>query len=492
MDIDEIRETGDKFSEELEEELYKTHAGLKAESNVSAIYERYPDLSSSQTVNLVRTSVREAPEGEKRRLEFLREFVSGNFIEGELKGLTDRILTFQSRAEVQLDGEKVPYRTAPILLANEGNRERRAAIDRAYNSATAQMNPLLRESLDKAHQIAHDWGYEDYIALCEDLSGMDLRKLCDDMEEFLSRTEDMYTDVLSWHLKSRLGIRRDDAKKHDLAYLFRAPQYDPLFPQEDMLKRMEGFVSDMGIDPRAGGNITLDIEPRRGKSPRAFCSPIKIPERIVLVITPKGGQDDYRAFLHELGHALHFGHTLSELPFEYRRLGDNSVTEGYAMLFDHLLLNGLWLRGTMEMKDTLNFLQFIYFNELYMLRRYAAKLKYELILHSNEGVRDGSEYREILTDACKVEYPAEMYLADVDPGFYCARYLRAWLLCYRLGEHLTQNFDEDWFRNPKAGILLKDLWGRGQENRAEEIPEILGAGDLKIDPIIERMEAVYT
>ena len=39
--------------------------------------------------------------------------------------------------------------------------------------------------------------------------------------------------------------------------------------------------------------------------------------------------------MHELGHALHFAYARAELPFEYRWLGDNSVTEGYAMLFDH-------------------------------------------------------------------------------------------------------------------------------------------------------------
>ena len=41
--------------------------------------------------------------------------------------------------------------------------------------------------------------------------------------------------------------------------------------------------------------------------------------------------------LHELGHALHFANMSRALPFEFRWLGDNSVTEGYAMLFDHRL-----------------------------------------------------------------------------------------------------------------------------------------------------------
>ena len=58
---------------------------------------------------------------------------------------------------------------------------------------------------------------------------------------------------------------------------------------------------------------------------------------------PHGGQTDYNTLLHELGHALHFGYMREDYPFEYRWLGDNSVTEAYAMLFDHRMLNREWL-----------------------------------------------------------------------------------------------------------------------------------------------------
>src|SRR5205085_9560255 len=57
----------------------------------------------------------------------------------------------------------------------------------------------------------------------------------------------------------------------------------------------------------------------------------------LLVMRPHGGQTDWNTFLHELGHALHFAYMRPDLPYEYRWLGDNSVTEGYAMLFDHLM-----------------------------------------------------------------------------------------------------------------------------------------------------------
>ena len=62
------------------------------------------------------------------------------------------------------------------------------------------------------------------------------------------------------------------------------------------------------------------------------------------------------------------------------------------------------------------------------LRRYAAKLAYELELHGGERPLDEMPalYSRLLGDAVGVEWPAATYLADVDAGYYAANYLRAW------------------------------------------------------------------
>ena len=49
-----------------------------------------------------------------------------------------------------------------------------------------------------------------------------------------------------------------------------------------------------------------------------------------------GGREDYAALFHEGGHAEHYANVDAELPFEFRHLGDNSVTESYAFLLEHL------------------------------------------------------------------------------------------------------------------------------------------------------------
>lgn len=318
---------------------------------------------------------------------------------------------------------------------------------------------------------------------------MPLGALQETTGRFLAATGDMYGDVLSFYATRRLGLPVGDLEKHDLAYLGRASDFDRLFPREDMVPTVLTFVRRMGVDPSAGGRIHLDIEPRPTKSPRAFCSAVRVPHEVYLVIRPSGGVDDYRSFLHELGHALHFGHTDSSLAWEERALGDNSVTETYAMLFDHLLHNPVWLRKVAGVTDTAPLVQHASFIELMMLRRYSAKLAYELELHAIESLGGRAElYRDLLSGATKVRYTTAHYLADVDPLFYCARYLRAWMLQAEAAALLTERFDEDWFVNPRAGTYLKELWMRGQGLSAEELSGQFGASRLTMDRLQRTLE----
>ena len=110
-----------------------------------------------------------------------------------------------------------------------------------------------------------------------------------------------------------------------------------------MVPALEATLSDFGVDLHAQRNVELDLEDRPNKTPRAFCVPIEIPDRVVLVIKPQGGPDDWRALFHEAGHTEHFAHTSAALTVEERRLGDNAVTEGWAMLLEHLTIEPAWL-----------------------------------------------------------------------------------------------------------------------------------------------------
>src|SRR5439155_16414818 len=118
--------------------------------------------------------------------------------------------------------------------------------------------------------------------------------------------------------------------------------------RDRMMPALEATLEGLGIDLRSQRNVELDVEQREKKSPRAFCAPIEVPDRVVLVIQPIGGVDDWRALFHEAGHTEHFANTSAELSVEERRLGDNAVTEGWAMLLEHLTADPTWLTRRLD------------------------------------------------------------------------------------------------------------------------------------------------
>ena len=81
------------------------------------------------------------------------------------------------------------------------------------------------------------------------------------------------------------------------------------FPADRMLPALRGTLSGLGIDLDSQRNVHLDVEERPTKSPRAFCAPIEIPDKVMLVIQPQGGPDDWYALFHEAGHTEHFAFT---------------------------------------------------------------------------------------------------------------------------------------------------------------------------------------
>jgi hypothetical protein len=217
--------------------------------------------------------------------------------------------------------------------------------------------------------------------------------------------------------------------------------------------------------------VLVDAERRPTKSPRAFCAAVRVPDEVHLVIPPIGGRDDYEALMHEAGHAYHYAHVDRALPFEDRCLGDNSVTEGYAFLLQHLVSDPLWLGDVTGLPDPEPVLAFSRASRIVFLRRYCAKLGYELTLHADgrAPAEHAADYSERLGRAVRVDWPPETWLSDVDPFFYAARYLRAWAFETRLRRLFAERFGERWFAEPEAGALLRSLWARGQASTADEL-----------------------
>jgi len=478
VDLDSVSKEMEHFHWEKEREFYLNWSGLKDEMNLSSIYEKYRHLFSEDLILDIKAERQRASGDQDRRLRYLQQFLVSNHLDMAVKELTDKFETMETQETVRVDSEEIPFRFAAVKIANEPDRAVRGKIYAARNSVIERINVILKERIRKLHETARKLGYEDYVALYGDIKRIDLYGLQQAMRDFIHRTDRLYKKKIGEFVRTRLGIELKAAEKHDISYLFRGRELDSYFKKEEMIKTLKHTLKDIGIKLNEQKNLHLDTVERPKKSPRAFVAAIKVPDDVKLVVMPIGGYDDYTTLFHEVGHAEHFGSVDPGLQLEYKYLGDNSVTEGFAFLFEYLVHDKNWLATHIQIDRLGEYLDFAYLNRLFFLRRYGAKLFYELKLHRNSLEGMGGAYKTTLEETLKFIHPRSHYLSDVDDGFYCAQYLRAWILETQLRAFLKDRFGEKWFNSLAAGRFLKDLWSKGQKYDAVEIAQTLGYDGL--------------
>jgi hypothetical protein len=482
-EIDAISADADRFIAEMDEETYLHFSGQKETYELGPIYERHERLTQLDTALALGASV----DGDRRRRElwkFACEGYLGNFVSEE----AERVAELEATLTATVDGEEIPYRMLKPRLMNEEDRERRTRIEAARNELTEEhLNALELQAAQVVQRETQRLGAANQAELYRNF-GFQLDDLAEQCRRFLAETEDLWEQAGDRFFRSRVGLGLDEIARFDVGRAWRGAEWDAAFPPERMLPALEGTLADLGIDLRTQEGVELDLEERPNKDPRAFCSPIEVPGRVILVMKPQGGPDDWRALFHEAGHTEHFAHTDASLSPEERRLGDNAVTEGWAMLLEHVTIDPVWLERQLDFPRPYEFAAEGATQLLWIVRRYCAKLLYELEFHTAEDLTAlRPRYVELLSDATKVEPAAADYLNDIDDGFYASQYLRAWALEAQLRAYLRERFGNAWFSQREAGSLLRELWAEGQKPTADQLLHEVSGEKLELAAVGDRI-----
>jgi hypothetical protein len=479
--LDSLREDADRFIAELDEEAYLHFAGHKDTYDLVPIYERHAELTELETALSIGASVN-GGRAIRELWRFACEGYLGNFVKQE----EEQIAEAETKT-VTVDGEEIAYRDLRSRTMNADDRAVRERLEHARNEATQEHNELYIRKHQVVHRETERLGAPTYTELYRRFQ-YPLDDLGEQCRAFLDSTERLWEEAGDRLFRNRIGLGLREIRRWDVSRVWRAAQWDAAFPKDRMLPALEATLADFGVDLYAQKNVELDLEDRPNKSPRAFCVPIEVPERVVLVIKPLGGPDDWRALFHEAGHTEHFAHTSPSLSVEERRLGDNAVTEGWAMLFEHLTTEPAWLERRLDVPRPFEFAAEGATQLLYLLRRYCAKLLYEIEFHAVDDVTTMKQrYVELLHDATKVEPAATDYLADLDDGFYASNYLRAWAFEAQLRAYLREKFGNTWFTRRDAGSLIRELWAEGQKPTADEILEDVTGARLELEAVADRI-----
>lgn len=479
---------------ERSEEGRAVRVGEKETSEQAAIIARHADLFSREQVALLREAEDGATGDAKELLYRLRTTCEGGIIAAELAAENDALENMQLAARLTFRGEKLPLRAAQARLAVLSSYADRDELGELQGALSATFNDerlsLLRAGAALAAELS---GEPDAIARSEEEKGISLYEL---EAELVAASEAI--DVPWQSLRERwfdrlLGAGRDAVpNSYQSAWMRRLSPLEATYSKERATEVCMATLQVMGFDLKAQPNIRLDLDDRPQKSPRACVIASDPPEVVHLITRAQGGLHDYQAFLHEAGHALHYGGCDPLLPFTFRKLSrDHALTEIYSYIFEAITREPEWHRqhfGLSEAAAREN-AEATTFLEALLFRRYVAKLRYELAFWARFPLDHGTPvgYADTLGAAVGLRYRHDGYLADMDAGFYSADYLRAWIRSAQLRRYLVDEVGEDWWRRPAAGDILRTFFAEGTKPSTEEIAARIGYKPLDTAPLVAEL-----
>ena len=287
-------------------------------------------------------------------------------------------------ARVTFRGEEMPLRTAQAQLAVLPEYADREELGEIQAEASAAFNPDRLELLSAGEELEAELsgiagagraqrGGEGHLA-----PRAVRRALATRATRWPTRTSRSATAGSS-------GCSAPSAptvpSSYHMAYMRRLSPLESTYTKERATEVCLATLMELGFDLAANPNIKLDLDDRPQKAPRACVIASDPPSVVHLITRAQGGLHDYQAFLHEAGHALHYGGVDPSLPITFRRLSrDHALTEIYSYIVEAISREPEWHARYFGLSDeqAAENAEATTFLEALLFRRYEAKLRYEL------------------------------------------------------------------------------------------------------------------
>ena len=486
----------ERYLFERSEEWRAVRVGEKEVSEQAEIVRRFADLFSREQLDALQEAESQAGGDDRELLYRLRKTCESGLISAQLAEREDELENRLLAERVTFKGEEMPLRNAQAKLAVLPEYADREELGRIQSVASARFNEERLDLLRTGEELAADYsGIADAVERNDEEKAISLRELSRVLKQASDDSTQSYEALRGRWFTELLGEERDDVpSSYHTAWMRRLSPLESTYTKDRATEICLKTLEALGFDLTAQTNIKLDLDDRPQKSPRA-CVIASDPPKIVHLITrAQGGLHDYQAFLHEAGHALHYGGCDPNLPYIFRRIArDHALTEIFSYIVEaisrepewHELYFGLSPEQARDNAEATTFLEALLF------RRYEAKLRFELDFWTRFPSDGGTDagYEEYLTEATGVRYRRDGYLSDMDAGFYSADYLRAWIRSAQLREHLVRENGADWWRSPQTGELLRTLFREGTKPTSEEIAGRLGYDPLDTKPLLHEVGA---
>jgi hypothetical protein len=487
LTVREIRDRAERFHAAVLEEMFDGMSGRKPWPELQPLYASQGLLAWEETAPPIERELAGAAGESERQLRRLLGWAGEHQVRSDNADLDDEYRMWHSTASVELDDTLVPVRRLDAMIESEPDRQARARLADLRSDAHSVVVPLQLDRLNRWRISAEELGYGSHRQAVQRLSGVNLDSTLREARRLLSETRELYEAELDYQLSRRFGELGAEAEAHDIEWLARMDWLELPCQESSILDTVRTDLSEIGLELEQGGRVDLTIEAFPGPGMKAFCSPIRVPDQVVLFVTPTVTPGSCRKLLWEIGEAVHWSRTDPSLPFEYRSIGDRSVAEAHGALFADLALNPAWVRRAKRVAESQHaeYLRLASWLDLYDLRSVAARLQFDLeACESDRPGSLGARWAELMYEATLVRHDPRDFLTRLGQRFGSARGLRARLLSATLARVLEERFDADWYRNPRSGKFLREWLAGGLSRGAAELSELLGQPGLVADPLI--------
>jgi hypothetical protein len=410
----------------------------------------------------------EAPASQQEALQRLQGWALSMHVHSALLPMQREIQTRQRTAICLVDEEPIPLRASFAAMAAETRRDRRAAIEVAVGLQLQDLNGLFEAKFKALGALAEHLSYASLEALWTDVLRVEPAALQDVATQILASTQEVYRDLLGWAVRRRLRLPPGQLRRHDILALFTFPEYQAYYQPGTVVAGLQTCLREMGLSPTVDGRLAW--RERSASFGPSEALALQVPDEIVLSYAQVQGLKGAETFAGASGRALLWAYTSPELSPIHRALGDPALLESNAQLFAELLADQRWLSQYWGVSVDQNYTAWRCLDRLYRLRRSLGRFLYTRYLYTTNSLAGASEaYRDIMMDACHVDYPQEYYLLDWDWDYTSLTALRGWSLTTALLGALHEQFAVDWFRSPEAGEWLRQYWSSALGERIEDL-----------------------
>ena len=412
-----------------------------------------------------------APEGEGRARQRLKAWGLGVHARLQLRPAWHAAQARLRGATCYVDDQALPLGQGFAHMAAERRRDRRQAIESAVIAQLGTVNEAFEACFEEHRRVAAELDFDSADGLWSAAAGMDAAAQQDTATEVLEETREAYVDLLAWAARQRLRLGLSELRRHDVLAMFSFDAYQPYYQPGVLVPAMQLCCRHMGLDPNADGRLSWRERAAHFGAPEALA--LHVPDDVVLAYPPVTGVKGAELWAGALGRALQWAHADAELPAACRLLADPAIVDASARLVADLAAHPDWLRHYLAVWADDEYTLWRRLDRLYRLRRQMGRFLFTRHLYTTDSLAGAAEvYRDLMMEACCVDYAPEYCLLDADWHYESVAALWSQSLALGLVDELRRRFSADWFRNPDSGAWLRQYWSAAL---GQPVSELLGS-----------------